>query len=81
MNFVTTIKLILELLPLVISVVKQLEEIFPEAGMGSVKYNLVVKTIQDATRTTGETLPIIEKMINSVVAVLNEFGVFNKKDQ
>jgi len=73
-----TIKIILNLLPLVIQVVQQLEALFPEGGQGKMKFELVVKSIQSVYDISDKTLPIIEKMINVVVEVFNQFGVFKK---
>lgn len=73
-----TIKIILNLLPLVIQIVQQLESLFPENGQGRLKLELIVKTIQNTYDVSDKTLPIIEKMVNVVVDVFNQFGVFKK---
>lgn len=73
-----TIKIILNLLPLVIQIVQQLESLFPENGQGRLKFELIVKTIQNTYDVSDKTLPIIEKMVNVVVDVFNQFGVFKK---
>lgn len=73
-----TVKIILNLLPLVIQVVQQLEALFPEGGQGKMKFELVVKSIQSVYDVSDKTLPIIEKMIDDVVSILNQFGVFKK---
>ena len=73
-----TVKIILNLLPLVIQVVQQLEALFPEGCRGKMKFELVVKSIQSVYDVSDKTLPIIEKMIDVVVSILNQFGVFKK---
>ena len=73
-----TVKIILNLLPLVIQVVQQLEALFPEGSQGKMKFELVVKSIQSVYDVSDKTLPIIEKMIDVVVSILNQFGVFKK---
>ena len=74
-----TIKLILQLLPTIIEVVKQLENIFPESGKGSLKYELIVTVLQNTYDISASYMPIIEKMVNAVVSVFNKFGVFETK--
>jgi len=73
-----TIKLVLSLLPSIIDVVKQLEEQFPESGLGSMKFELIKKVLQETYEVSNDYLPIIEKMVNTVVDVFNQFGVFKK---
>ena len=71
-----TIKLVLELLPIVVDVVKQLEKIFPDSGQGPMKFELIKNVLQTAYGISNDYLPTIEKMVNVVVDVLNRFGVF-----
>jgi len=73
-----TIKIILNLLPSIIQVVKELEKEFPESGLGSMKFELIKTTLQSVNEISNDYLPIIEKMTNAVVGVFNKFGVFNK---
>lgn len=72
-----TIKLVLQILPLVISVTKQLEELFPESGMGKMKLSLIVETVKN-TLGSQESLSVITKVVDTVVSVFNTFGVFKK---
>jgi hypothetical protein len=73
-----TIKLILSLLPLVIQAVRQLEELFPESDRGAMKLDLIRRTIQNVYDISDNTLPLIEKMVNTIVDVFNKFGIFKK---
>lgn len=73
-----TIKLVLQLLPLIISVTKQLEEQFPESGLGKMKMSLVIETVRATLSGSQELLPVINKVVDTVVTVFNTFGIFKK---
>lgn len=73
-----TIKLVLSLLPLVIQAVRQLEELFPESDRGTMKLDLIRRTIQNVYDISDNTLPLIEKMVNTIVDIFNKFGIFKK---
>jgi hypothetical protein len=73
-----TIRLVLQLLPLIISVTKQLEEQFPDSGLGKLKMSLVIETIRASLSGSQELLPVITKVVDAVVLVFNNFGVFKK---
>lgn len=73
-----TIKLVLSLLPLVIQAVRQLEELFPESDRGAMKLDLIRRTIQNVYDISDNTLPLIEKMVNTIVDIFNKFGIFKK---
>lgn len=73
-----TIRLVLQLLPLIISVTKQLEELFPESGLGKMKMSLVIETVRASLGGSQDLVPTITKVIDVVVMVFNNFGVFKK---
>jgi hypothetical protein len=73
-----TIRLVLQLLPLIISVTKQLEEQFPESGLGKMKMSLIIETIRASLGSSQDLVPTITKVIDVVVMVFNNFGVFKK---
>lgn len=75
---IETIRLILQLLPAVIRAVKEIEELFPEAGMGPMKLALVREALVAVSDTAGDMLPLIEKLISAVVRVFNELGIFKR---
>ena len=77
MNFLSTIKLILELLPIIIQTVKQLESVFPASGMGALKFELIKRSLKSSYDVSNDIIPIVETTINSVVSVMNEFGIFS----
>ena len=73
-----TIKIILELLPLIIRTVKDLEALFPESGYGSFKFSLIINTLEQVQSISDDVMPFIESTINTVVKVFNSFGIFDK---
>lgn len=73
-----TIKLVLSLLPIIIQAVRQLEELFPESDRGAMKLDLIRRTIQNVYDISDNTLPLIEKMVNTIVDIFNKFGIFKK---
>ena len=73
-----TIRLVLQILPLIIDITKQLEEAFPESGMGKMKMSLVIESIKVTLGNSQEILPLITKVTDVVVSVFNSFGVFKK---
>lgn len=73
-----TIKLVLQVLPLIITVTQQLEAQFPESGLGKLKMSLVIETIRASLSGSQELLPVINKVVDAVVTVFNTFGIFKK---
>lgn len=73
-----TIKIILNLLPVVIQVIRQLEDLFPESGQGKMKFQLVIQAIQTTQVVGTNMLPIVEKLVDVVVGIFNQFGIFKK---
>ena len=85
MQYLQTIRLILSLLPLILTAVKAIEEALPAGGNGREKLALVRTTIESgynlATDTFGDfqTLwPAIERVIGAAVSMFNAAGVFRK---
>lgn len=84
-NFLTVIKLVLSLLPLLIDVTKAVEAALPQAGLGSQKLALVRTTLQAAFEITGDAVasfeqvwPALEKTVGAIVGVFNAAGIFKK---
>jgi hypothetical protein len=84
MQFLTILKLILTILPLLIDAIKLIEQLIPESGKGSAKLGAVKSVIEPSYRASDETIPfesgwpIIEKVISGIVTALNDAGVFKK---
>lgn len=67
-----------QLFPLVIQIVKQVEESFPEGGQGAVKLQMVrsmlegaFKSYTDAKVTFDQVWPTLKLIIDGAVALLN----------
>lgn len=73
-----TIRLALSLLPLIIQAVTALEQQFPESGLGKMKLSLILETVRSIAGDTITSSATLEKLVNTVVSVLNTFGVFKK---
>lgn len=83
MNFITILKLVLQLLPLVLDAVKAVEANVNVSGNGAAKFELV-KGLLTSTVDIGtdvdknQYMTAIEKTINLAVAFFNTTGVFKK---
>ena len=78
MQFLSTVKIVLSLLPLIIEAVKAIEAAFPEGGVGAKKLDMVKETLQsaysvatDATTTFEQIWPAISGTVNAVVGLMN----------
>jgi len=78
---------LLKLIPVIISVVLQVEAAIPGKGHGPKKLNLVLNTVQAAAQSTpdvqktfsqGDLNKATTDIVNATVASLNEAGVFQK---
>jgi hypothetical protein len=84
-KFLIIVKAVLELLPMIITAMKGLEEIFPENGSGSLKLAVIRTTIEklytvgkNTTLQFEELWPAIETVIEGTVGLFNKNGVFKK---
>ena len=73
-----TVRIMLLLLPTIIEVVKKLEELFPDSGLGKMKFALIRDMLISVDDISNDYIPYIEKTVNVVVGVFNQFGVFKK---
>lgn len=83
MRFLEIVRLIAGLLPTLIEIVKAVEEAIPEAGKGKDKLAMVRELLQVAYEATGdigesfESLwPILQSVVDRIVALFNRTGVF-----
>lgn len=83
--FIEIMRLIAQILPLVIEIIKAVEKEVPEAGKGQEKLALVRELLQVAYEQGGslsesfdELWPTLKKVIDSVVAAFNRLGIFSK---
>lgn len=83
MNFLTILKLIVQLLPLVLEAVKAAEQAIPVSGQGASKLqfvkDLLTTTVDLGTDVSEKDYSsAIEKTIALVVKLFNSTGVFKK---
>lgn len=85
MNFLTTIKLVLSLLPVIIDAVKAIEAALPAGGQGAAKLDAIRAMLQsaysvasDATASFESVWPAISGTVSAVVSLFNKAGVFSK---
>jgi hypothetical protein len=85
MQFLTILKTILTLLPLLIEAVKAIEAAVPQGGQGAAKLDLIRQTLQagyevasDATVKFEAIWPALQSVIGSVVTLFNATGAFKK---
>lgn len=85
MQYIQTIRMILSLLPLILTAVKAIEEALPEGGQGAAKLALVRGAIEagysianDAVVSFEHAWPAISKTVSAVVALYNSSGTFKR---
>ena len=85
MQFLTIVKTIITLIPLLIQAITAIEQAFPQSGQGASKLEAVKATLQGAADVSAdmagqfETIwPVIQKVIGSVVSLANAAGAFKK---
>ena len=83
--FLNMFKLIVSLLPAVVSAIQQVEFLFPGSGLGKDKLELVKNLASDAYNSSGkleatiaEVIKVIEVIATRVVATSNAIGIFKK---
>ena len=83
MNYLTILKLIIQLLPITLEAVKAAEAAIPQSGAGAAKF-LFVKELLTSTVDISTDIDkaayasAIEKVITLAVALFNKTGVFSK---
>jgi hypothetical protein len=85
MQFISILKLIISLLPLLIDAIKAIEEAVPGQGKGEQKLATIRTAVESAYGVATEDLPkfevlwaAVQKTINGLVCVFNSSGVFKK---
>lgn len=73
-----TVKIIVQLIPLILQLVKAVEDNIPEGGKGKDKLAFIRNVLTDAYPQISDMWSIIEKIIASTVALYNATGVFKK---
>ena len=85
MQFLTILKTILTLLPLLIETVRVIEAAMPQGGNGAAKLGLIRETIQSAFTVATDTSvqfealwPAIQSVVGAIVSMFNTLGEFRK---
>jgi len=85
MQFLTILKLILSMLPLIIDAIKLIEATIPGQGQGELKLAAIRSAVESSYEVSEESLPSFEllwkavsKVIARLVAVFNSSGQFEK---
>lgn len=72
---------IIQMLPALITAVKQVEEFVPSTGSGKEKLAFIIGIIQDTVEDAKSMIPTIEKVVSRLVILANSTGVFAKGQQ
>lgn len=85
MKFLTILRLIVELLPVVIEMIKKVEELIPGQGEGEKKLNMVRQMLEAVFSSSGsigvafeELWVPLKKVIDTWVSLFNSNGLFKK---
>lgn len=69
---------LLRIIPILFEIIKAVEKALPEGGKGKEKLSLVREMIESVFGDLSELWPKLEKIIATIVAFLNNTGVFKK---
>lgn len=72
--------MVLQMFPLIVSVIKSLEEIFPVPGAGKEKLEIIKTMLESTYGDIKDIWPVLEKLIAKVVAAANALGIFKKSE-
>ena len=76
MSWITIIKTILTLLPLLIEAIKAIEAAIPQSGRGPEKLAAIKEIITGVNQQAVELWPTLEKVIGALVKLFNSTGIF-----
>lgn len=77
-SLATSVLTILQILPTLIEAVQKLEVLFPENGIGTFKLSLITQPLLKAIPMVQDLIPMIEKVVGTVVDLFNTAGIFKK---
>jgi len=72
------LKLIVQILPILIDLIRSIETVLPETGIGKQKLQFVRELIQSVAPELLDNWPTIEKVVATVVSLFNQLGFFKK---
>ena len=73
-----TFLLIVQLIPAVIALLKEIESVIPQSGQGTAKLEAVREILEVTVDGFKEIWPALEKVIASLITLFNTTGVFKK---
>lgn len=73
-----TLKLLAQLLPILIQLIKAAEAAIPESGQGAAKLALVREILESADDAIPAIWPTVERVIGALVRAFNLAGAFGK---
>ena len=79
-SFLTILKVVLSLVPVIIEAVKAIEKAIPGSGQGDTKLDAIKQIIASVDDKAAEFWPYIEKVIGVLVSLFNQTGVFQTTD-
>ena len=72
------LKLIVQILPVLIELIKSIENALPEGGLGKQKLQFVRELIQNIAPELLDNWTTIEKVVTTIVTLFNQVGFFKK---
>ena len=71
--------MILQLVPVIIDIIKKLEEVMPESGQGAKKLEMLREILAEVYPNIMEMWDSIEKIVGVIVGLFNRNKVFEPK--
>lgn len=76
MKWLEIVKIVLQLLPAIITAIKAVEEVLPESGKGAEKLMLIRGIIESVSAESKAIWPCLESTISTIVDWFNKVGIF-----
>lgn len=73
-----TFLLVVQLVPALIALIKEIEGVIPQSGQGQAKLTAVREILEVSYDGVKELWPSIEKIITTLINLFNTTGVFKK---
>lgn len=70
--------IILQLVPVLISAIRGVEELIPEGGKGKEKLALIEQIMTVSYEGISDIWPTLQRVIAAIVSTANSVGLFNK---
>lgn len=85
LTFIEIVRIVVTLMPEIMKLIKQIEEMMPEGGRGEYKLSLVRAALEAAYNAATDTYvdfkaiwPVVNTIINRLVLIYNTTGAFKK---